>query len=84
MIFCARCGCRLQGSYRASRNGETGRVLVAAVLPGVVLHRPRERWRRSLRKRTGRRLLDELAALPTQGQLALNPVTEPRRCEEAS
>jgi hypothetical protein len=52
------------------------RPVVAAVLPGVVLCGPRGRWRRSLRKRSGRRLLAGLAALPIQGRLALAPVTE--------
>jgi hypothetical protein len=36
------------------------RPVVAAVLPGVVLHGPRGRWRRSLRERSCRRLLAEL------------------------
>jgi hypothetical protein len=60
------------------------RPVVADVLPVAVIWGPRGRWRRSLRKRTGRRLLAELAALPTQGRLRLVPVTELRHREEAS
>ena len=53
------------------------RPQVAAVLPGVPLSGPRGRWRRLLRKASGRRLLAELAALPVQGRLALRPPSQP-------
>ena len=54
--------------------GEAGwqqaRPLVVAVLGSTVpISGPRGRWRRLLRARTGRRLLDQLAALPAQPSL---------------
>jgi len=57
------------------------RSQVAAVLPGVPLSGPRGRWPHLLRKRSGRRILAELAALPVQGRLPLvpGPASQPRR-----
>ncbi len=55
------------------------RPVVEAVLgPGVRVCGPRGRWRSRVGKRTGARLLAELAALPVQGRLPLS-LSQPSR-----